>query len=65
MRNNPILNTDMVNASIPLWIDIDHRSLVPEQTMEYYIAFKRSGKLVVALQYPYHGDSPGIGKEVR
>ncbi|SFN42118.1 Prolyl oligopeptidase family protein [Chryseobacterium oleae] len=61
MRNNPILNADRVNAPILLWTGLKDRNVVPEQTMEFYIALKRGGKRVVALQYPDHGHDLGIG----
>ncbi|WP_223609531.1 prolyl oligopeptidase family serine peptidase [Chryseobacterium sp. OSA05B] len=61
MRNNPILNADRVGAPILLWTGLKDQNVVPEQTMEFYIALKRSGKQVVALLYRNGGHDLGIG----
>lgn len=61
IRNNPILNADRVGAPILLWTGLKDQNVVPEQTMEFYIALKRSGKKVVALLYRNGGHDLGIG----
>ena len=60
-KNNPIVNADRVEAPVLLWTGLKDRNVVPEQTMEFYIALRRSGKQVVALLYPDSGHDLGIG----
>ncbi|MGH1517093.1 prolyl oligopeptidase family serine peptidase [Chryseobacterium sp. JK1] len=61
LKGSPVLNAEKVNAPVLLWTGLKDRNVVPEQTMEFYIALKRSNKQVINLQYPKGGHDLGIG----
>jgi len=61
LKNSPILNADKVNAPVLLWTGLKDHNVVPDQTIEFYLALKRSGKEVVALLYTDGGHDLGIG----
>ncbi|MGL6125558.1 alpha/beta hydrolase family protein [Chryseobacterium artocarpi] len=63
LKNSPVLNADKLSAPILLWTGLKDRNVVPEQTMEFYMALRRSSKQVVALLYPDHGHDLGIGTQ--
>ncbi|WP_053003966.1 alpha/beta hydrolase family protein [Sphingobacterium sp. Ag1] len=53
LENNPILSVERVNAPMLLWTSKKDRTVIPSQTMEFYIGLRRYKKDVVALFY--HG----------
>ena len=57
------MNADKLSAPILLWTGLKDRNVVPEQTMEFYMALRRSSKQVVALLYPDNGHDLGIGTQ--
>lgn len=61
LKNSPILHSDKVNAPMLLWTGLKDENVVPDQTMEFYISLRRSGKQVIALFYPEGGHDLGIG----
>jgi len=54
-RNNPLWKAENVNAPILLWTGKKDENVIPEQTMEFYIALTRNRKNVIALFYPNSG----------
>ncbi|SIS70230.1 Prolyl oligopeptidase family protein [Chryseobacterium ureilyticum] len=63
LKNSPVLNADKLSAPILLWTGLKDRNVVPEQTVEFYMALRRSSKQVIALLYPDHGHDLGIGTQ--
>ena len=55
IRNSPIWKAENVNAPILLWTGKKDENVIPEQTMEFYIALTRNRKNVIALFYPDSG----------
>jgi dipeptidyl aminopeptidase/acylaminoacyl peptidase len=52
VKNNPIHYVEKVNAPILLWTGREDENVPWDQTTEFFIGLKRSGKPVIALFYP-------------
>ena len=59
-KNSPVYNADKVQAPILLWTGDKDQNVNWEQTMEYFLSLKRSGKKSVAVFYP--NESHGVYK---
>ncbi|MBT2623677.1 prolyl oligopeptidase family serine peptidase [Chryseobacterium sp. ISL-6] len=53
--NSPIYHADSVSAPILLWTGTKDQNINWEQTMQYFLSLKRSGKPSIALFYPEEG----------
>lgn len=57
LKNSPVQYADQVNSPILLWAGKNDVNIHWEQTMEFYLALRRSKKKVVALFYKNEGHS--------
>ncbi|KMQ70215.1 alpha/beta hydrolase family protein [Chryseobacterium koreense] len=57
LENSPIQNAEKVNAPVLLWAGKNDVNIDWEQTMEFFLALKRSQKKVVAIFYEDEGHS--------
>ncbi|QBO59344.1 alpha/beta hydrolase family protein [Chryseobacterium salivictor] len=57
LKNSPVQYADQVNSPILLWTGKQDANIHWEQTMEFYLALRRSKKMVVALFYKNEGHS--------
>lgn len=52
VNNSPVYFAEQVTAPILLWAGMKDQNIYWEQTMEFYLALKRSNKTVTSLFYP-------------
>lgn len=57
LENSPIQNAEKVNSPVLLWAGKKDLNIDWEQTMEFFLALKRSQKKVVAIFYENEGHS--------
>ncbi|WP_281631625.1 S9 family peptidase [Flavobacterium luteolum] len=56
-RNSPVANADRVTAPLLLWSGKGDQTVNPDQSIEYYLAFRRLNKKCILLLYPSEGHS--------
>ncbi|WP_336734784.1 alpha/beta hydrolase family protein, partial [Chryseobacterium sp. VD8] len=53
--NSPVYNADSVRAPILLWTGSNDQNIDWQQTIEYFLSLKRSGRTAFAIVYPNEG----------
>ncbi|EFK33967.1 Prolyl tripeptidyl peptidase precursor [Chryseobacterium gleum] len=55
IKNSPVYNADSVRAPILLWTGSNDQNIDWQQTIEYFLSLKRSGRTAFAIVYPNEG----------